>query len=483
MNEPIANAIAALDLTESALAAATDDEYLVELVRLVDMVHQNALLQRCLREIELELADALHPIAEMHGNLAQQLRVIRDRLAPASSAVNDPDEVRAGESTRRVLDDDSLEFFDHLAAGKPDPRVPLSSDPGVDPSVTRKMLDILLRHLGTESKADVGHEHEPIPAELIAARDDLDRLNKERIHIRRSHAGVIWIEVCDAVARLDPRKDYRGILKDMARLIDAVFVDNALRRMYFGIGSRYASIAPDPTHREVVRDMRIRQQPALRRLFAELKLRLRTRANSQWAIRRYIAEAMCFRRTDILSRISRFRREAAAIGKRRSLEKYLVDDAACFLFRLGFNVLTERIVGSGRLDVYEEVLGVGVSRDALLIEAKIYDSQASAKKAVIDGLAQLHDYAARMEAGFRTTENYLLLYRLSGPKLVLPKEGITVGDYLHQFAYVDIATSAESGSRTKRLLELTAEQLREAVKARAADPAPPRSRRSRNQSE
>jgi hypothetical protein len=154
--------------------------------------------------------------------------------------------------------------------------------------------------------------------------------------------------------------------------------------------------------------------------------------------------------------------------RRPRIEDFLVVDAASYLFDLGFNVITERQLGAGRLDIVEETLGLGVGRDALLIEAKIYKSVQGARAALKQGLAQLYGYATTIESSFRATENFLLVYRLGGPKVVLPRDDVVIGDYTFRVVHVDLATAKESGSRSRPPAPIDVAEIISAVKSGTA---------------
>ena len=126
---------------------------------------------------------------------------------------------------------------------------------------------------------------------------------------------------------------------------------------------------------------------------------------------------------------------------------------------MGFAVLTERHLAGGRLDIYEETLGVEASRDALLIEAKIYKSVASGKAALKTGLSQIYSYASSIESSFHPTENFLFIFRLSGPKLVLPRELVRIGDYFFRIVHIDLAPSSVSGSKSPKPIIINVESI------------------------
>lgn len=101
--------------------------------------------------------------------------------------------------------------------------------------------------------------------------------------------------------------------------------------------------------------------------------------------------------------------------------------------------------------------------DAILVEAKRYGLNAdateyAARKVVYDGARQLHDYAARCRGRNLETDNFLLVFRLGGVRLELPRE-LAIGNTRLQFQLVDLAPAAESGSKNPTLVVVTAEEI------------------------
>jgi hypothetical protein len=220
------------------------------------------------------------------------------------------------------------------------------------------------------------------------------------------------------------------------------------RKVLYGWRSKYSNIAPDKGEKTYYKSWKDRITQGLHLLESEVNVRLTTKISSDWAIRKYAARTGVYRYSEIRENLELLSSSCKTKGKNLKLEAYLVDDAAAYLFDMGFGVLTERHLAGGRLDIYEETLGVKSSRDSLLIEAKIYKSASSGKISLKKGLSQIYGYASSIESSFHPTENFLLLFRLSGPKLVLPRNSITIGEYYFRLIHVDLAPSDVSGSRS-----------------------------------
>jgi len=231
------------------------------------------------------------------------------------------------------------------------------------------------------------------------------------------------------------------------------------RKVLYGWRSKYSNVAPSKEEKAHYKSWKERITEGLKLLENEIVVRLTTQISSEWAIRKYAARTGIYRYSEIRRNLEQVSAESKARGKNLKLEAYLVDDAAAYLFDMGFGVLTERHLAGGRLDIYEETLGVEMSRDALLIEAKIYKSVAGGKAALKAGLSQIYGYASSIESSFHPTENFLLLFRLSGPKLILPREPVKVGEYFFRIVHVDLAPSSDSGSKSPKPISIEVENI------------------------
>jgi hypothetical protein len=323
------------------------------------------------------------------------------------------------------------------------------SDPGIDDSLRRDVLNalsfIVQRHYGRQEDSP-----EEIRAALVELSQQSEWLYREQLNFARSHPGVVWLWVWDAVQRINPIPkpvDWEHYLNEWSRDTRRGI---RLEKVLYGWRSRSANVAPTEEDRAHYKAWKTQMDGGLRRLSSEVEIRLATRASSEWAIRRYAARSGIYRYEELRDLIQRRTEKRRAQNKKRDLEAALVNDAAAYLFDLGFPVLTERHLAGGRLDIYEEVLGINVASDALLVEAKVYTSTATGKKAVYSGLAQMYGYATAIESSFHPTENFLLIYRIDGPKLVLPREEVRIGDYYFRLVHVDLAPPANSGSRSPK---------------------------------
>jgi hypothetical protein len=231
------------------------------------------------------------------------------------------------------------------------------------------------------------------------------------------------------------------------------------RKVLYGWRSKYSNIAPNEAEKTRFRSWKDHLTESLKLLDSEINVRLTTQMSSEWAVRKYAARTGIYRYSEIRRNLDQVSAMSNARGKNLKFEAYLVDDAAAYLFDIGFGVLTERHLAGGRLDIYEETLSIEAARDALLIEAKIYKSVSSGKAALKAGLSQIYGYASSIESSFHPTENFLLLFRLSGPKLVLPREPVKIGEYFFRIVHVDLAPSSVSGYRSPKPVLIEVENI------------------------
>ena len=239
------------------------------------------------------------------------------------------------------------------------------------------------------------------------------------------------------------------------------------KKVLYGWRSNYSNIKPNEGEKARFVSWKKRMTKGLQLLENEIEIRLFTRISSEWALKKYAARTGIYRYKEIRRNINDISLCAKKEGKRLLIESFLVDDAASYLFDAGFSVLTERHLSANRLDIYEETLGVESSRDALLIEAKIYKSTSEGKNALKTGLSQIYTYASSIESSFHRTENFLLIFRLSGAKLILPRESVMMGEYSFRIVHIDLAPPEVSGSRSPKPVLINLDDIISQIKAKA----------------
>ena len=342
-----------------------------------------------------------------------------------------------------------INHFNRLLSGDKKQGLSIEPDPYDDTSLNKDLFGTLRNicdRLFPQEKEMPKH----IRNALYEIDNELRWLNNERLNFIRSHPGVLWEQICQAVEEINPPPKTHDKATDLLDLIDEELHGIPFRKVLYGWRSTYSNVAPreeERVHYESWKDHIIK---GLQLLQNEINVRLTTRISSEWAIRKYAARTGIYRYSEVRRNLDQVSATSRAEGKNLRREAYLVDDAAAYLFDIGFGVLTERHLAGGRLDVYEETLGVEAARDALLIEAKIYESVSQGKAALKAGLSQIYGYASSIESSFHPTENFLFLFRLSGPKLVLPRAPVRIGEYFFRIVHVDLAPSSSSGSRSPK---------------------------------
>lgn len=189
----------------------------------------------------------------------------------------------------------------------------------------------------------------------------------------------------------------------------------------------------------------------IKALAQDFSARLGSRASKAWVLKRYVERCIFHQRELLVA-------DAARGGK---IEDRLVADAADFLFGHGLDVLTRLSLGVSEFDLVEYR-----ATSPLLVEAKQY-RDASGQKNIIQGVWQLHDYATRLRGARVETENFLLVYRLGGPRYAFPPEAVTLAGIEVSFILVDLAPAEVSGRKAPAPVSLDVKALHAAIKGQS----------------
>lgn len=444
MTTPVTNAINVFRSQIERCVQANEELFLLELQRLVDISKGNSHILRCVFEIDQDANNWARNFQIKEAEAQNKILKFKDLLIDHSPKIEKEEE--QGDIPEFHP---TITHFNQLLSGKRKPGIPLKPDPYDDPSLNRKLyrtLRDICGRLFPQSKEIPEH----IKEISYKIENELRWLNNERLNFVRSHPGVLWVQICQAVEEINPLPKPFSEPIDLDGLMFEAIHGLPFLKVLYGWRSKYSNVAPDKGEKAHYKSWKDHITQGLQLLESEVNVRLSTKISSDWAIRKYAARTGIYRYSEIRRNLDQLSSSSKTRGKNLKLEAYLVDDAAAYLFDMGFGVLTERHLAGGRLDIYEETLGVEAARDSLLIEAKIYKSVSSGKTALKKGLSQIYGYASSIESSFHPTENFLLLFRLSGPKLVLPREPIKIGEYYFRLVHVDLAPSDVSGSRSPK---------------------------------
>jgi hypothetical protein len=182
--------------------------------------------------------------------------------------------------------------------------------------------------------------------------------------------------------------------------------------------------------------------------------KLGLRASVAWVLRRYAQRCRQFRLQEYRDRIDR---------EKHLKEPMLTLDAAAYLFDQGFEAVAVEVrSGPLRQDVVARIRAA--IDPPLLVEGKVYKK--SPIKAVVDGLRQLHGYASALRSGEAPfAELVLVIYRLAGPTLNLPRYYEMANDLRVWLITVDLGPSEESGSRAGATVDVTTDDIEAALNA------------------
>jgi hypothetical protein len=451
MITPVTNTISIFRSQIERCVQANEEKFLLELQRLVAILNGNSHLQRCVYEIHQDADNWGVNFQRKEAKAQNQIIELKNLLISRYPEIEEEEEGAIPDIHPTII------HFNRVLSGGM-PIICLEPDPYDDPSLNRRLFLILRKIWG---------RHSPVPNEISEQIDkfvyeidyELGYLNNERLNFVRSHPGVLWVQICQAVEEINPLPKPLFNPIDIYNLMFEAIHGIPFRKVLYGWRSNRSNIAPSEQDKARYQSWKDHITEGLRLLESEISVRLTTKISSEWAIRKYVARTSIYRYSEIRHNLEQVSATSKANGKNLRLENYLVDDAAAYLFDMGFGVLTERHLAGGRLDIYEETLGVEAARDALLIEAKIYTSATNGETAFKKGLSQIYGYASSIESSFHPTENYLLLFRLDGPKLVLPRKPVTMGEYSFMIVHVDLAPSEISGSRSPKPKIINVEKI------------------------
>lgn len=445
--EPQSVAIAALHRSVDRCRNAPDERFPLDLSRLVDVCRRNSCLAAAVQEIEAEakrwreehqaaVRQLVQGILEFRASLAKQFPGIqesagRERPTTANSASMLPEYLA------------SLAYFDKVVAEL--------GESGASGTARSKLLWILDMQLSGIVSSNPPESAEASAAKKLVAemQERSNWLERERMMWAASNPGACWLEINDVVSQInqEPSPSWRTLpAEERFKRALELLSEPPVTQLVFGANSDSGIPRAGAQDLEFFREWRSSIAARLERMADEIEYRVASGASRRWALRRYAARSMWFRRVELKEK---------AEGDSRKAEQILTADAAAYLFDLGFNVVTELTLDTVRLDAL-----AAMGSETLLIEAKVYkDSNRKAK--VFDGLGQLLEYAGKLSTGLVTTTNFLLVFRIAGTRLDLPEGPFELNGRTVEIVHVDLAAAEDSGSRGERPTQLTVEAIGE----------------------
>jgi hypothetical protein len=445
--EPADHSRASFTASVALCLEASDQTFLLCVGRLLELVAADPLLERCLHDAVLAGSKRAEVLRARDAVLRKDLRKLRKDLQQRFPGLQ-----RSAALTHSDADyEDSLADFDAVDSQKENP--PVSDDATDDPGITHHLADILVTVTGgllkpRRKSADVTHAKE---AALHARqlRKTRQTLFEDLRDLHAVNPGATWFRLHEIVKKtraidVDLRTIGENRLQILAHLLRHEDVDvPSIRRVMYKVGSIYGDA---PTKRDLDRFSRIRTGVAerLRIVQADLLWRLNVRVSREWAIRRYVQRCVKFRAEELRQLVRR---------QEGKPEETLVADAAGYLFDQGLDVWTEVTLGAQRMD-----LASGPGPGAFVVEGKIYRTPSKGKKAVFDGLKQLNSYVTTLQPTLSAIEGFLLVYRLEGRKLELPR-WVLRNSRRFWLIHVDLGESKDTGHNAKLSVPVTAADL------------------------
>lgn len=444
-------ALATLDQIVARCRDASDEEFVLELKRLVDLCNGSPSLSTAISDCT----------ADLNGKIETFLQVLREaevsalrlrgdligRYGDDLPRLNAPAVTGTPPVFAAAL---SLEAFSRLEADSK------KSGPSLD------RLDEMVKILSWQISCVQQGRVEP-PPDLIPLKQNLsfleekaEWLDRERSNHLRTAAGACWYELNKWVGKINPFPVQRTTGINLEEALDAALESLSsppIEKIVYG--ERPGSSVRRATDEERKRfgEWRAAFQLRLERFREDVQYRTRTAASRSAYLRRYAARCMWFRRDELVERI----RRARAAG-RTDIERILADDAAAYLFDCGLFVLTEVNLRPTRMDLVADA-----GNDLLLVEAKIYGKDRTGLEAATQGLRQLLDYAADLTAAGLAPHNYLLLFRNGGKRVAWTSTPIEIQGTTVEILEVDVSPSLDKGRKAGPPVTCTAEELRQRV--------------------
>ncbi len=143
----------------------------------------------------------------------------------------------------------------------------------------------------------------------------------------------------------------------------------------------------------------------------------------------------------------------------RSPEHALRDELTLYLFDQGLNPLAETVLGtSSRADVFDPSAG-----PSFYVEAKQYSAGTGIDTLLRAAFRQALDTAGNLTgAGYSIDEAFIVLFRRSGSRALLPTEPVIADGLRWHFVLINIAAAQDDASQNKATpVEFSTDELRE----------------------
>jgi len=416
-------------------------EYLVHLVRFVEFIINDPELSPYSRQLMNDFAEQAATFDRGLPNEVEPIIAIRKKLASTYPTVDDS----GAEAPKDLLDNEryrwTLGHFDDLCRGESrliGERINTSPSHYDDDTLPGQLLMIIkgkLRRLldDDEDRARQqakGRRVAPIPealdrlwAEMRTLEDKHKYGFRRFVNLRRTSPGQALVNAREVARRLNIEPGEYETLRDT--------LPSFQEALYWGFVEEVLYRDDSDTERlgrtvgAIRRSIRVAYE-GLREVVGRLHARMQI-------VERYKSRCMWYNATAI--------RQLASKSKQRELG--LTRHLALYLFDQGIPVTTRQRLGVHELDIVDLVRG------SVVVEAKVYAAEhqpAQIKRIVLRGISQLHAYINGLDAALGIREGYLVIYRLGGRLLDLPRQ-LNTPRFTIVPVLIDVGLSEESGSR------------------------------------
>ena len=198
MTAPIINSFRIFHSQIDRCVRSNEEEFILELQRLVTLSINNSFIQRCVYEITQEANVWATDYKKKNNEILLQIEHLKKLIVDYRPELEDEEE-----DVEFPLIDPTISYYNKLISGERKQNIPLDPDPYDDHSLNSDLFSIL-----KQISDRLFPTHKKIPKEIKQSIYEIDHnlnwLNNERLNYVRLNPGVIWGQINNAVKEINP---------------------------------------------------------------------------------------------------------------------------------------------------------------------------------------------------------------------------------------------------------------------------------------
>ncbi len=420
-----------LDRLHAFFAERDDADVYAELHRFVEALRGDPRTLTIAHELVDECTERLQRVRERDQASAAELAALRRELVVAFPEFADTeDDVRSGNDVDPERGVRSLAHFDELVERECPLGQSVRPRDADDRTVSTTLVCILRDRLSRLRKSPERRAHtQDLKRRIWDIEAKHRREFREWLLYTRTHGAASMVRIAGLAGYLNPAPK-------PAEADWFAFVARTLSDVHHPFADLRDATFDEQLGELVMRDAGqvTQMRTEVRRAYEEIRRRLLSARSHRALVVRFAQWVQLYEAAEL---------HALAKKSPRKVEDVLTQRLARFLFERGLNPLTRANIGTTQPDLLD-----ATTRWTFYVEAKQYKN-AKGKTVVRDAVKQIADTLLRVRAlphGVR--EAFLVVFRVAGPLLVLPRE-LVVGGVRVWPVLIDLAPSSQTGSRQK----------------------------------